>query len=100
MAATLPAGSPDRQCPLCAVTDRTCNSVACGCDDDCVPTLTNLAGRAGIRGANLEWLHALISDWQLLADLSFADLVLWAPLREDSAADDDWPAGSNRIALG
>ncbi len=64
-----------------------------------MPTLTNLAGRAGIRGANLEWLHALISDWQLLADLSFADLVLWAPLREDSAADDDWPADSNWIAL-
>jgi two-component system, sensor histidine kinase PdtaS len=25
------------------------------------------------------WLHALVSDWQLLADLSFADLVLWVP---------------------
>jgi two-component sensor histidine kinase len=29
---------------------------------------------------DLEWLHALVSDWQLLADLSFADLVLWVPL--------------------
>lgn len=28
----------------------------------------------------LQWLHALVSDWQLIADLSFADLVLWAPL--------------------
>jgi two-component system, sensor histidine kinase PdtaS len=45
-----------------------------------VPTLTDLAGRAGIRGPDLDWLHALISDWLLLADLSFADLVLWAPL--------------------
>jgi len=45
-----------------------------------VPTLTDLAGRAGIRGPGLDWLHALISDWLLLADLSFADLVLWAPL--------------------
>ncbi|MGB6453816.1 MAG: sensor histidine kinase [Streptosporangiaceae bacterium] len=45
-----------------------------------MPTLTDLARRAGIRGADLDWLHALISDWQLLADLSFADLVLWAPL--------------------
>ncbi len=32
--------------------------------------------------AEIEWLHALVSDWQLLADLSFADLVLWAPLRK------------------
>ncbi|MER7412679.1 MULTISPECIES: sensor histidine kinase [Streptomyces] len=29
--------------------------------------------------AELEWLHQLISEWQLLADLSFADLVLWVP---------------------
>lgn len=24
-----------------------------------------------------EWLHLLVGDWQLVADLSFADLVLW-----------------------
>jgi len=47
-----------------------------------VPTLTDLARRAGLEGQDLDWLHALLSDWQLLADLSFADLVLWAPLRE------------------
>src|SRR5262249_42255844 len=29
---------------------------------------------------DLDWLHSLVSDWQLLADLSFADLILWAPL--------------------
>ncbi|MGH8827766.1 MAG: sensor histidine kinase [Jiangellaceae bacterium] len=29
--------------------------------------------------ADLDWLHALVADWQLLADLSFADLVLWVP---------------------
>jgi two-component sensor histidine kinase len=28
---------------------------------------------------DLEWLHLLVSEWQLLADLSFADLVLWLP---------------------
>jgi two-component system, sensor histidine kinase PdtaS len=59
-----------------------------GCDDYRVPPLTDLASQAGIRGADLEWLHALISDWQLLADLSFADLVLWAPLGSDGAARD------------
>ncbi|WP_093840639.1 PAS domain-containing sensor histidine kinase [Streptomyces aidingensis] len=31
---------------------------------------------------DLEWLHLLVSEWQLLADLSFADLVLWLPTRD------------------
>ena len=52
-----------------------------------MPPLTDLASQAGIRGTDLDWLHALISDWQLLADLSFADLVLWAPLASDGAGD-------------
>jgi two-component system, sensor histidine kinase PdtaS len=68
-----------------------------------VPTLTDLARRAGIRGADLDWLHALISDWQLLADLSFADLVLWAPLPPDGAGSggrqDGWPETAPWIAL-
>jgi two-component sensor histidine kinase len=29
--------------------------------------------------SDLDWLHLLVSEWQLLADLSFADLVLWLP---------------------
>jgi two-component sensor histidine kinase len=50
-----------------------------------VPTLADLAhGLTPLTGADVEWLHALVSDWQLLADLSFADLVLWAPLRTGS----------------
>jgi two-component system, sensor histidine kinase PdtaS len=64
-----------------------------------VPTVTDLARRAGIRGANLDWLHALISDWQLLADLSFADLVLWAPVPAGNDAADGWPDGASWIAL-
>ena len=32
--------------------------------------------------SDLEWLHLLVSEWQLLADLSFADLVLWVPTRD------------------
>ncbi|POM24747.1 putative sensor histidine kinase pdtaS [Actinomadura rubteroloni] len=39
--------------------------------------------------ADLEWLHALVSDWQLLADLSFADLLLWVPLRSADALPED-----------
>jgi len=54
-----------------------------------VPTLNDLARRAQIAPADLDWLHALVSDWELLADLSFADLTLWARL----------PAGNAWIAL-
>ncbi|MEV1008134.1 PAS domain-containing sensor histidine kinase [Streptomyces sp. NPDC049881] len=32
--------------------------------------------------ADLDWLHLLVSEWQLLSDLSFADLVLWLPTRD------------------
>lgn len=31
---------------------------------------------------DVEWLHLLIAEWQVIADLSFADLVLWLPDRE------------------
>src|SRR5215467_16274364 len=56
-----------------------------GCDDGEMPTLTDLALRqAGLAEAEVDWLHLLLSDWQLLADLSFADLVLWAQLRDGS----------------
>ena len=48
-----------------------------------MPTLTDLArSHTGLGGADLEWLHSLVSDWQLLADLSFADLILWASARD------------------
>ena len=29
--------------------------------------------------AEIEWLQLLMADWQLVADLVFADLVLWIP---------------------
>ncbi|MFI6324169.1 histidine kinase N-terminal domain-containing protein [Nonomuraea sp. NPDC050556] len=46
-----------------------------------MPTLSDLAVRhTALDDGDLEWLHALVSDWQLLADLSFADLILWTPL--------------------
>ena len=52
------------------------------CHHGSVPTLTDLARNlTSLSGPDLEWLHALVSDWQLLADLSFADLILWVPLR-------------------
>ncbi|HVB42441.1 MAG TPA: sensor histidine kinase [Streptosporangiaceae bacterium] len=45
-----------------------------------MPTLNDLARQAQITARDLQWLHALVSDWELLADLSFADLTLWAVL--------------------
>src|SRR5260370_25100680 len=60
----------------------TAGPVRPGCDDDAVPTLNDLAAsRTNLGDADVEWLHALVSDWQLLADLSLADLLLWAPVR-------------------
>ena len=39
---------------------------------------------SGFSEDDLDWLHVLVGDWQLIADLSFADLVLWVPKpRED-----------------
>lgn len=35
-------------------------------------------------------IRELTADWQLLADLSFADLILWVPLRKDFKS---WPTG-------
>jgi hypothetical protein len=59
-----------------------------------VPTLTDLARNfTSLSGADLEWLHSLVSDWQLLADLSFADLILWVPSRApEGALNSGWVA--------
>jgi two-component system, sensor histidine kinase PdtaS len=59
-----------------------------------VPTLTDLARNfTSLTGADLEWLHSLVSDWQLLADLSFADLILWVPSRgPEGALNSGWVA--------
>ena len=34
--------------------------------------------------ADVEWLHLLVADGQLLADLAFADIVLWVPSTDGS----------------
>jgi len=54
-----------------------------------VPTLNDLlATYADLEPADVEWLHLLVGDWQMLSDLSFADLVLWVPER----TGDGWVA--------
>ena len=59
-----------------------------------MPTLTDLArDLTSLSGPELEWLHSLVSDWQLLADLSFADLILWVPTRApEDARNSGWVA--------
>lgn len=43
-------------------------------------TLGDLIARHGdLAPRDVEWLHLLIGDWQLISDLAFADLVLWLP---------------------
>jgi hypothetical protein len=51
-----------------------------------VSTLSDLVLAQGRSSeADVEWLHLLVGDWQLLADLSFADMVLWVPTAEDGS---------------
>lgn len=46
-------------------------------------TLSDLVQAQGRSSeADVEWLHLLVGDWQLLADLAFADIVLWVPSAE------------------
>jgi two-component sensor histidine kinase/PAS domain-containing protein len=50
-----------------------------------VSTLSDLVLAQGRSSeADIEWLHLLVGDWQLLADLAFADIVLWVPSKDDS----------------
>ncbi|MEI9907729.1 MAG: histidine kinase N-terminal domain-containing protein [Actinomycetota bacterium] len=54
-----------------------------------------IAGRSALTNEQIHRLHELTADWQMLADLSFADLVLWVPLRKDSKS---WPTGHIAVA--
>ena len=43
-------------------------------------TLSDLVHAQGRSSeADIDWLHMLVGDWQLIADLAFADIVLWVP---------------------
>ncbi len=48
-----------------------------------MPTLDELAkAHTDLDSDDLAWLQRLMADWQIIADLSFADLVLWLPDHE------------------
>jgi two-component sensor histidine kinase len=56
-----------------------------------VSTLSDLVEEYTTLGTiEIEHLHRLAGDWQLIADLSFADLLLWVAI--DPARQDDAPA--------
>jgi two-component sensor histidine kinase len=54
-----------------------------------------LRGRSPLDNEQIHRLRELIADWQLLSDLSFADLILWVPLRKDFKS---WPTGYVAVA--
>ncbi|MCH1866612.1 PAS domain-containing sensor histidine kinase [Nocardioides sp. CFH 31398] len=63
-----------------------------------MPVLTDLVRlHTDLDGAALDRLHRLLADWQLLADLSFADLVLWLPDRTRAGF---WAGGQMRPTTG
>ncbi|MEX0429484.1 sensor histidine kinase [Nocardioides sp. DS6] len=63
-----------------------------------MPSLTELAkSHTDLDDADVAWLQLLTADWQILADLSFADLVLWLPDREGKGF---WAGGQMRPTTG
>lgn len=52
-------------------------------------------GSNALSQEDISRLGELVAEWQLLADISFADLVLWVPKRID---DKSWPEGHKAIA--
>jgi len=63
-----------------------------------VPSLPELArSHTDLDADDVGWLQLLMADWQIVADLSFADLVLWLPDREGKGF---WAAGQMRPTTG
>ena len=63
-----------------------------------MPTFDELARvHTDLVDDDLAWLQLLMADWQIIADLSFADLVLWLPDKEGTGY---WAAGQMRPTTG
>lgn len=49
-----------------------------------MPTLADLVReKTDLRAAEIERLHRVLESWQLIADLSFADLLLWCRMADE-----------------
>ncbi|MBC7629940.1 sensor histidine kinase [Aeromicrobium sp.] len=63
-----------------------------------MPSLDDIARfQTSLEADDVAWLHALVTDWQIIADLSFSDLVLWVP---DAEAKGMWAAAQIRPTTG
>lgn len=63
-----------------------------------VPSLDDIArSQTSLNADDVAWLHALVADWQIIADLSFSDLVLWVP---DTESKGLWAAAQIRPTTG
>jgi two-component sensor histidine kinase len=63
-----------------------------------VATLLELVrAHADLDDEDVLWLQLLQADWQIIADLSFADLVLWLPDRDGTGF---WAGGQMRPTTG
>jgi two-component sensor histidine kinase len=63
-----------------------------------VPSLAELVrSHTDLDAQDVAWLHLLQADWQIIADLSFADLVLWLP---DSQGIGFWAGAQMRPTTG
>jgi two-component sensor histidine kinase len=63
-----------------------------------VPSLPELVrSHTDLDEADVAVLQGLMADWQIIADLSFADLVLWLP---DRAGEGFWAAAQMRPTTG
>jgi two-component sensor histidine kinase len=54
-----------------------------------------ISENSNLKANEVEHLSELVAEWRLLADLSFADLLLWLPIRRDEKS---WPEGHLAIA--
>ncbi len=41
-----------------------------------------LADHTGLPGESVDHLQRVVAEWQLLADLSFSDFLMWVPVEE------------------
>ena len=63
-----------------------------------MPTLDDIARfQTTLPPGDVAWLHALVTDWQIIADLAFSDLVLWLP---DAESKGMWAAAQIRPTTG
>jgi len=63
-----------------------------------VPSLDDIAdSHSLLTGEQVSWLQMLVADWQIMADLSFSDLVLWV---EDAESQGMWAAAQIRPTTG